>query len=185
MSVVDQVKAARRVSVPILVLNTPDQSATITHIVDGINGEAPKVQWDFVRGLKSLSDEGATAIAGLGDEAENTIANPAGAVRLGCALPERSILFIHNAHRYLEDIGFVQAVCNVRDSFKANHRTLVLLGPTINLPPELSGDVVTFDEALPDSAEIERIICDVHEAAGIEADDDTIVRAVSATTGLP
>ena len=54
MSVVDQVKAARRVSVPILAINTPDQVATVSRIVDGVNGQVPKVQWDFIRGLRPL-----------------------------------------------------------------------------------------------------------------------------------
>ena len=62
MSVVDQVKAARRVSVPILAINTPDQVATVSRIVDGVNGQVPKVQWDFIRGLRPLSDQGAAAI---------------------------------------------------------------------------------------------------------------------------
>ena len=185
MSVVDQVKSARRVSVPILAINTPDQVATVGRIVDGVNGQVPKVQWDFIRGLRPLSDEGAAAIAALGGDADETIANPAGAVRAGCGLPERSLLFVHNAQRYLDDAGFLQAVCNVRDSFKGNHRTLVLLGPTVNLPIELAGDVITLDEPLPNSAEIEQIIRDVHQSAGIQPDDETIARAVSATTGLP
>lgn len=185
MSVVEQVKAVRRVSVPILAINTPDQVSTVRRVVEGVNGQVPKVQWDFVRGLRPLNDEGAAAIAGLGDDADEAIASPAGAIRLASALPERCLLFIHNAQRYLEDAGFIQAVCNVRDAFKSNHRTLVLLGPTVNLPTELAGDVVTLDEPLPNSAEIEQIIRSVHESAGIEPDNETIARAVSATTGLP
>ena len=65
MSVVDQVKAARRVSVPILAISTPDQVATVGRVVDGVNGQVPKVQWDFVRGMRPLSEEGAAAIAAL------------------------------------------------------------------------------------------------------------------------
>jgi hypothetical protein len=45
----------------------------------------------------------------------------------------------------------IQAAWNLRDVFKIDRRTLVLLGPAIDLPPELAGDVVVFDEPLPDA----------------------------------
>lgn len=183
--VVDQVKAARRVSVPILAINTPDQVATVATLCEGVNGESPKVQWDFVRGFKPLNDEGAAALSGLGDDAEDAIANPVGAVKMASSLPERTVVFIHNSQRYLDDAGFIQSVCNIRDQFKADHRTLLLLGPTVTLPVELSGDVVTVEEALPDPEQIERIIRDVHEAAQVEVVNETIAKAVAATTGLP
>jgi len=182
MSVVDQVKAARRVSVPILAINTPDQAATVTAVVEGVNGNTPKVQWDFVRGFKPLNEEGAMAIAGLGDEAEEAVANPTGAIKLAGGFPERVILFIHNAQRFLDDGGFVQAVCNLRDMFKKDHRTLILLSHKATLPTELSGDVIVLDEPLPCPEDIERIIRDVHASANIEVTDDTVAKAVSATT---
>lgn len=193
MTILDNVRSARRVSVPILAINTPDQVATIATLVEGINGETAKVQWDFVRGFRPLNDEGASELAGLGDEAEDAIANPAGAVRAALGFSEGTLVFVLNSHRFLDDVGFTQAVCNVRDAFKANHRTLVLLAPNVDLPPELAGDVVVLDEPLPDSEQITRIIKEVYDSTAdpdedrpaLEISDETLEQAVAATTGLP
>lgn len=185
MSVTESVKSARRVSVPILAINTRDQAATVATLVAGVNGNTPKVQWDFVRGFEPLNDEGAAALAGCGDDAEDATANPTGAVSVANKLPEGTMVFIHNANRYLDDAGFVQAVGNIRDQFKQDRRMLILMGPSVTLPVELAGDVIVVDEPLPSPADIERIILDVHEAAGIEVVPETLAKAVSATTGLP
>ena len=62
MPLLDSFKAARRVSTPLVAINTPDQSATIQNIADGVNGDTPIVVWDFCSGLVPLNPEGAEAI---------------------------------------------------------------------------------------------------------------------------
>jgi hypothetical protein len=184
MKTIDQIRAARRVSVPILAVQTPDQAATVAAVVEGINGGAPKVQWDFVRGFRPLNDEGAAALAGCGDDAEDATANPTGAVSVANKLPEGTMVFIHNANRYLDDAGFIQAVGNIRDQFKQDRRTLILLGPSVTLPVELAGDVIVLDEELPSAVDAETIIRDLHEAGGIEVDEQALPKAVAAAAGI-
>ena len=54
---------------------------------------------------------------------------------------------------------FAMACWNLRDSFKANRRTLILLGHDMSgLPAELSGDTLQLDDPLPDKEEIRQII---------------------------
>ncbi|MFV1967366.1 MAG: AAA family ATPase [Pirellulaceae bacterium] len=184
MKLLDQVKAARRVSVPILSISTTDPAATVARLSEGINGDAPKIQWDIVRGVRPLNDAGAVAIAAFGDP-DATVQNWVGTLTAASELPEGCVLFIHNANRYLDDPAFIQAIWNLRDQFKQDRRMLILLGCDITLPPELAGDVVSFDEPLPDQASIEATIKEVHDAAGLTVSDETLAKAVAATTGLP
>lgn len=95
------------------------------------------------------------------------------------------MVFVHNAHRFMDDVSFVQGVWNLRDQLKQDRRMLVMLGPAFRLPPEIAGDVVLFDEALPDSDQIRDIITEVHDSAGVTVSQEALPRAVSATTGLP
>ena len=86
MSLIDQVRAARRVSVPLVAISTPDAAATIDKIVEGINGECPKLQWDIVEGIRPRNDAGATAMSC--GSVEDTVASPVGMLLFAKQLPE-------------------------------------------------------------------------------------------------
>jgi ABC-type sugar transport system substrate-binding protein len=59
----DQIKAARRAGVPLVSLNTSDAAATIRVACEAINGDAAKVQWDFVSGLLGLRGKSDAEVA--------------------------------------------------------------------------------------------------------------------------
>lgn len=184
-----QFKAARRVSTPLLSIATPDPSATISTIHETLNGSAPALtQWDAVRGLTPLNEDGTRALAQLGGDDIEFSTNPVAAFACALRLPPETILFVHNAPRVLESceaLPAIQAVCNLRDPFATNRRTLVLLGPAFRLPPELCNDVLALDEPLPDSAQLERLIDEAHQSAGLNAPNkEKRAGAVSALLGL-
>lgn len=158
----EQLKALRRVSTPLIALTTADPPATIARILKSYNGSAPPMlQWDLVRGVAGLNDAGKAARAAIVEESDLPgvpLTSPAEALAAAAGLPERSLLFIHNAGRIIENEAVIQAICNLRDPFKANGRTLVLLSPQITLPAELVQDVYPIDEPLPSEDEIDAII---------------------------
>jgi hypothetical protein len=163
-SILRQFKAARRVSVPLVAITTPDPAATIAALCETATGrDAPKIVWDVVQGMKARNDAGKTAIAdmsgdGTGDDP--TIGNPVALLKLARdKLPKGALLFMHMAHRWLAvDPMLVQAAWNLRDEFKSNRRMLIMLAPAIELPAELAGDVIVFDEPLPGEDELRQII---------------------------
>ena len=67
-------------------------------------------------------------------------------------------IFVHNAHRILPDPGVAQAVQNFRDEFRQNHRALVLMGPAVELPPQLKHDVLKMDHPLPTRQELQQLV---------------------------
>jgi hypothetical protein len=183
--IIAQFKAARRVSTPLVAITTPDPAATIDAICGEINSNAPKIVWDVCNGLSHRNSTGKAVIAEIvGSDMDPTEGNPVECCRVAARMPEGTLLFVMNAQHWIESPPFVQAVWNLRDQFKSDQRTLVLLCPNITLPPELSSDVFLLEEPLPDPEQISAIVHECHEVAGLSVDDDTTTRAIAATQGL-
>lgn len=180
-------KAARRVSTPLVAVTTPDPAATIDSLCDALNG-CPKVIWDLVSGTRARGDESKAAASEIrgSDSDDQTKMNPVGLlVQLVDRLPKRGVVFMHMANRFLNEPAVIQGIANLRDRFKGDERMLVMLCPALDLPPELAGDVIVFDEPLPDADAITRIIGEIHESADLHFAPELVTPAVEAVQGLP
>jgi hypothetical protein len=103
-----------------------------------------------------------------------------------------TIVFAMNLHRYFEDKPsgengqVVQGIWNLRDRFKANRRTLVILGPAFNWPAEITNDVITIDVPLPSDADLKNIIeTQVKDSGLSELTIKKMEQAIDAVRGLP
>jgi hypothetical protein len=103
-----------------------------------------------------------------------------------------SIVFMLNLHRYFEDKAngenavVVQAVWNLRDRFKANRRTLVILGPGFRFPAEITNDVITIDVPMPTDEELAGIIqTQVKDAKLADLEPKALEQAIDAVRGIP
>ncbi|MDI7266601.1 MAG: AAA family ATPase [Myxococcota bacterium] len=186
MNIIDQVRAARRVSVPLVAIATPDPGATMEMLAREI--DAPALCWDIIRGVRPGNDKGRVAVeATFGDDA-GAVTDPAAMLDRATRLPKETVLFVLQAHRYLEGSAaeaVVQAIWNIRDVFKADTRTLVLLGPAFRLPPELAQDVLVLDEALPGADQLRAIVATQYQNAQLEPPEAGVLeRAVDALRGL-
>lgn len=187
----DSIKAARAVSTPLLAISTPDQPALADVIARDINGKTPIISWDRARGMVSRNDEGKAALHKLMDdtnELEFATAKPQDAMRLAIKLPKGSILIAHNMDRFLRDSDsgqLIQAIANLRDQFKSDKRTLVMLSPGFDLPIELRTDCIILDDPLPDDDGYKTIITELYEAADIgKPSEDMVKQATLAVRGL-
>ena len=182
-----QFRAARRVSTPLMAIQTPDPAATMDRVATCFNGAPPPiVRWDIVNGMAGMNEPGTAAVAeAAGPEPAMTTGNPVEALTAAQKLPPSTALFMLNAQRYLDNEAVIQAIWNLRDRFKADFRTLVMLCPAIALPPELAQDVLALDEALPDEEELGRIIRETCAAAQLpDPDEQLVTKAVDALSGL-
>jgi len=189
MNLIEQLKHARRAGVPLVSIGTPDAAATVRAVIKGVNS-SPILQWDVQRGVTPANEAGQNAMGCI--EADNTTGNPLGLLDEAAKLPERTILFVHNAGKVAEAAGlpWLQGLWNLRDQFKQDRRMLILLGRDSTVPAELEGDVVTLEEELPTAEELEQIVRSI-DAAATEAkpdrpiaDDETVTKAVEAVQGL-
>ena len=181
-SFIEQFEAARRAAVPIIAVETFDQQSTVRIIAKAMNGRGPVLQWDCVRGLSALNDK-AKAIVKQACQTPEGPMDPAMATsnpsemlaKMGADAfqKESTMLFMMNAHRFLEtDPVVAQGLCNLRDIYKSNESHVVLCGPSIPLPTELRQDVMILTEPLPPREQIDVIVKEICEAAGIAVPAD-------------
>ncbi|MFH1569353.1 MAG: AAA family ATPase [Gemmatimonadota bacterium] len=154
---IEKLRHARRVSVPLVAIGTPDPAALIKRIAAEIwngGGEGPVVRWDVMDGCAAVNQQG-QAVAG---KAQGTEGSPVGLLSAAARFPAGTICFVLNAQDFLGDATFRQGAWNLRDLYKRDRRMLILLGPSIDLPVSLQHDVVVLDEELPTEAELEVIV---------------------------
>ena len=196
MELIGQIKSARRVSTPVLAINTPDPAATIEQVTAAItNGKDPEdsppaMVWDVVRGLEGYNAAGVTLVQDLmGEDGADRTIGPAGLVEVlveaTSTPPKDCILYVSNAHRFLDDPGISQAIWNARDIFKGVRATLILLSPGLTLPAELQQDILVLDEPLPTGDQLEGVLTQLYEDAGIAPDTKKEVpQSIDALLGL-
>ena len=182
---IGQFKSARRVGTPLIGIQTPDQFATVARIAAAVNGDTAFIQWDIMRGFAAANEPGRKALAQFCQNGSDAQGSLALAADMASKAPPGTVLFLLNAQRHINEAREAQAVCNLRDQFKHNNRTLVLLGPQLLYPAELQSGVVTLDEPLPGQDELASIVREIHSAASVEARPEVVYRAVEAVQGLP
>jgi len=190
---IDQFRAVRRVGVPIVALNTPDPAAAMNTLTpycngrqDGQESDPPRIEWDLVRGMTGRNKEGRDWVSQHANPLDATKNNP---VALATLIREKldagGIVFMHMGHRFIENPGVIQAIWNLRDVFKQDHRTLIILTRGLKLPVELQDDVIVLEEELPDAAKLTLIVNEMHEAADLEVpSEDQTGKAIEALRGL-
>lgn len=204
----DKVLLAHQRSVPLVAITTADPRSTLRSVTQRLRKDSDSsamvaVEWDLVQGLRGVTPEGREweeGCKGSGSQDETgfprpdpTVNDPVAFLGLIRGLPADSVAFFHSAHRFLLDTpeftGVSQGIANLRDLFKENNRTLILLCPDIQLPAELQDDVMVFDEPLPTREELEGIVDRVHRWAGVEGrplpvNDGVRAAAADYVTGL-
>lgn len=201
-----KVNAAHRSGAPLVAISTPDIPATISEIIQGLNGAAKEkaiFTWDSVRGctplrvgeLKadelSLAEKAAQKVAGdanLRDITTNPIEFLMFCGELPSVLGETAaMIFCMNLHRYMLGFGdaqdapkvtTTQGVANLREPLKINGSMLVLLGDQVNLGGEVKADFLFFDQPLPNDAQLAEIFDQVTPALADDHRTAEVRRAV-------
>ena len=201
LSFLEHFRAARRVSTPLIAVQTPDPAATVGGIAtDDNHKQTPMILWNSVQGCVGVNglpapgggpiSLGAHLAKALWKENDPlSMANPVDMLIQAQKMSPKSILFMSNLHRYW-DAQVIQAVWNLRDQFKQNTRTLVILCPSIKLPAELAQDVLVLDEPLPSAEDLAAVVGETYSAANAAGakipmpNNDTVTRCVDALCGL-
>lgn len=195
MEFLQQFMAARRVSTPLAAVRTPDPAATINSLTaeihkpskDGSVARPPILVWDSVRGMIAGEDGEVSKNAArrlTNNNQETMEGDPVGMLKKVLQLEKQSVVFMLNAHLWL-NASVIQALWNLRDYLKQDNRMVVLLCPQIQLPPELSQDILVLDEPLPGVTELAKVVAETYEGAGQKTPDKQMVaRCIEAIAGL-
>lgn len=195
---VNDFKAARRVSTPLLAVTTADPGATVDLLAATIENKkddaggtvrCAALVWDCVHGLQPMpgrkDNEAARKEIGIDGMRATSFKEVLAAIER--EMPANTVLFVMNAHLAMKDGGTVaiQGIWNLRDPFKLNKRMLVLMGIAMPLPKELEHDVIVLDEPLPTNDVLKMIVTRQHQNAGLPAPKaDVLERTVDALAGL-
>lgn len=192
MNTLESIRTARRCGTPLLVVRTADPAATIQMVVEAAgNGDKtpPMLRWDIVRGATGINPQGnatlTKALKDSNDMDQSATVNPTEFLNIAKKVAAKSIIFMLNLHRVIDDSGPVQALWNLRDEFKKDGRTVIGLCPNIALPAELAQDVLIIDEPLPTDADLLAIAKNIYAYAELPEPDEAMGdRIVDATLGL-
>lgn len=198
---IEEFKAARKASVPIVVINTPDPEATIraccradsaTCTDDEIYGDdmLPRISWNIASGVIGLNKQGQA----FANSVQPSDANPAlFLAQIKDQLPDvyqvktakrGGLAFIHNGHKIIADLVCMQSIWNLRDKFKGGAQMVVLLATGFVAPPEMKNDIVVIDEELPDEQEIESIVREIYKGCKQTPEEADVVKAKDTLRGL-
>jgi ATP-dependent 26S proteasome regulatory subunit len=78
--------------------------------------------------------------------------------------PEYTVFLLKDFHPYMKDYRVVRLLRDLAGKLRGRAETLILMGPTLNLPTDLEKDITVVDFDLPGSADIEATLDRVIEA---------------------
>jgi len=193
MKFIEQYMAAHRAGVPLIAVRTPDPATTIANITTAVTDAAtakqepvpPCIIWDIARGLTAANKEGAEVIRGFCEGRDPSFyVNLADSIGEYLKLPERTVVYMLNAHLFMRQEPIVQGIWNLRDPFKATRRRFIMLCPQITLPLELVNDVVLLDEPYPTREELGAMVTEIYDSVDKKPTEAELSRSVDATIGL-
>lgn len=194
MKLAKQWRAARARGVPLVAIETADPAATMVTIATNTVSYEDRIwlEWNIVSGMRGKNKLAETWIkettAKLEMDWGMATSSPSESLRIiGLYAKPGTIIYMHNAHRFIENESVAQAIWNLRDIFKMHKppSTLVMLCPFIRLPFELRYDVMVFSETLPSITEIGKIADGIWKDAGMEGEIKDRDRIIDALCGLP
>jgi ATP-dependent 26S proteasome regulatory subunit len=181
---IDRLKVLLDSSTPIVVIETVEEVRAVRLVrlaCQGLN--LGSFEWTIASGLvRSGTPSGALAAAGTGEAGIEHGLPPGGyaqdvyaAIQSGTTMiadtrdPARVLghlegltveaaFILKDFHRHLDDPVVVRRLRDVGQKFQTNRRTLILTGPSINIPPELVSLIEYLELPLPDKARLRQIV---------------------------
>jgi len=203
MLTTEQINKARQVGTPLIAVSTADQPATAlaiaTKLIDLESGAdyieadgkqhpggVPVISWDILRGFRPMNKLGEPALAKvLGERPPQAARHPGEALSLALDAEKDTIFVFFNAQRVLDEPMVAQGLMNLRDLFKGNGRSIILLGDSFaRLPKEIAQDFFVIDEPLPTRDELRASTAKLYEENEVSIRESALDSAADALAGL-
>ena len=187
MNLFDNFKAALRAGTPLMGVSSYDPANTINTLIKNvIPTNFAVLEWDRIRGIVARNDAGAAAMAKV--KRPEATSDPIEALIAMETFPADTIVFMINGQLFTKPDKvkpeFIQAFWNLRDQYKTNNRTVVLVGTQVQLPLELQQDTLVLEEKLPTDDQLRAIVVGMCDDNSIPYDEETVVKSVDALRGL-
>ena len=126
--------------------------------------------WDCLRGIIDRK---------TGKTVEDVI-DPLEAVKW-LARHNDTVLFVQNFHHFVSSVEIIQEIQNSLPIWKGSGCCLIIVGPPVTLPQEISSFFTILDFMLPSKADLYRIHKELAEAVKVEVSDDAVEAALGLT----
>jgi hypothetical protein len=139
--------------------------------------------WSVTRGFERLG--GARTV-----EAPEGAKEPLAALDAVAKLPEPSLVVLKDFHPWLQDPTVVRALRELAHALKSTYTTVVLLSPTLVIPPEIEKEVSVVDVPLPTYRDLLQLLKEIvgvvrqGNRARVELSKDDADQLIKAAQGL-
>jgi len=134
-----------RARYPLVYLVTPEEQrleAILSELAQG-HGKA-LLGWSVTRGFRRLDGE-----RDLPEDSKEPVRDPIAALAHVEKLSDPSLVVLKDFHPFLQDPAVVRAVRELSHALKSTYTTVILLSPTLVIPPEIEKEVSVLDVPLP------------------------------------
>jgi SpoVK/Ycf46/Vps4 family AAA+-type ATPase len=182
-SFVREIDTLVRARYPLLYLVSFEEARLLAILGDLARAHGKELYtWSVTKGLKRgngapvASHESARAPLEVLDAAEK--------------LAEPSLVVLKDFHPYLSDASVVRALRELAQGLKSTYTTVILLGPTLIIPPELEKEISVLEIPLPTAADLaallKEIVTVVREGkkATVDLDRGVVEQLVKSALGL-
>jgi len=174
---------------PFLWVQTTEEERIIRENRTKFGNEVQFFSWDIVAGFQGLIQNGSAdswAWQPFTTDKKKIVSDPGAALETVSTLPENSMIFMKDFHKYFEKITISRAALNLKENLKLNAKTICFLSAENKIPPELANDITMYDYSYPDEKALMKIVDKMAEDNQIPApkskEADTIVNAMRGLT---
>jgi len=138
--------------------------------------------WSVTRGLRRES--------GPHPAAQESGRAPLEVLAAAEKLSEPSLVVLKDFHPFLSDASVVRALRELAQGLKSTYTTVILLGPTLVIPPELEKEISVLDIPLPTATDLVALLKEIvtvvrqGNRATVDLDRDDVEQLVKSALGL-
>ncbi len=140
------------------------------------------LSWTVTRGLRRAG-------AGRGPPVEEA-RDPAELLRAVEKISDPSLVVLKDFHPFLSDPAVVRGLRDLAHGLKSSYTTVILLSPTLNIPPELEKEVSVLDVPLPTARDLLELLREIVQVvrrgnrAAVALTKEEAERLIKAAQGL-
>jgi ATP-dependent 26S proteasome regulatory subunit len=127
--------------------------------------------WSITQGMKP-------AVNRAGGQTKSSLSGELEALATVYEAPEYTVFLLKDFHPYMKDYRVVRLLRDLAVRLRGRAETLILVGPSLNLPTDLEKDVTVVDFSLPEAADIEATLDRITSAVKGNTNIDTTLQPV-------
>ncbi len=178
----DELDLCIRARYPLLYIVTYEEQRALDQLEKLCVAQKKKLfVWSFAQGLYNVA---------LPERVDTSQRDPQKVLATVISAEDNAIYVLADYHHFLKDPGILRLLREARQKLKPSHKTLVILSPVLEIPPDLEKDVTVVDFAIPSFDEVAQIVDAMLEAlqergnCNVSVDAGTRERLIKAGLGL-